>query len=68
MNMGQASHLPLKVNMAGVIPAIFASSLVLFPASMSSWFGQNEGFEWLQEVSLGLKSRSAVIRSSFCST
>ena len=54
MNMGQASHLPLKVNMAGVIPAIFASSLVLFPASMSSWFGQNEGFEWLQEVSLAL--------------
>lgn len=54
MNTGQASHLPLKVNMAGVIPAIFASSLVLFPASMSSWFGQNDGFEWLQEVSLAL--------------
>ena len=54
MSMGQASHLPLKVNMAGVIPAIFASSLVLFPASMSSWFGQSDGFEWLQEVSLAL--------------
>jgi preprotein translocase subunit SecY len=40
--------------MAGVIPAIFASSLVLFPASLSTWFGQAEGFGWLQEVSLAL--------------
>merc|ERR1712098_347698 len=39
----QTSHLPLKVNMAGVIPAIFASSLLLFPASLGSWFGQSEG-------------------------
>lgn len=54
MSMSQASHLPLKVNMAGVIPAIFASSLVLFPASLSTWFGQAEGFGWLQEVSLAL--------------
>ena len=54
MAMGQASHVPLKVNMSGVIPAIFASSIVLFPASISSWFGQSEGMEWLQEVSLAL--------------
>ena len=39
----QSSHLPLKVNMAGVIPAIFASSLLLFPASIAQWFGQGEG-------------------------
>ena len=38
----QSTHLPLKVNMAGVIPAIFASSLVLFPATISTWFSQAE--------------------------
>ena len=48
----QSSHLPLKVNMAGVIPAIFASSLLLFPASIGQWFGQSPGMEWLQELSL----------------
>lgn len=49
----QASHLPLKINMAGVIPAIFASSILLFPASLGNWFGQSsEGFEWLQDVAL----------------
>ena len=47
----QSSHLPLKVNMAGVIPAIFASSLVLFPATMSTWFGQADGVSWLQNIS-----------------
>lgn len=46
----QNSHLPLKVNMAGVIPAIFASSILLFPASLGSWFGQSEGLGWLQDV------------------
>lgn len=50
----QSSHLPLKVNMAGVIPAIFASSLLLFPASIGQWFGQSEGMEWLQDLSLYL--------------
>ena len=45
-------HLPLKVNMAGVIPAIFASSLLLFPASLGQWFGQSPGMEWLQDLSL----------------
>jgi len=49
----QASHLPLKVNMAGVIPAIFASSLLLFPASISQWFGQGVNAPaWLQDVAL----------------
>lgn len=50
----QSSHLPLKVNMAGVIPPIFASSILLFPASIGQWFGQTEGMEWLQDVSLAL--------------
>ena len=50
----QSSHLPLKINMAGVIPAIFASSLLLAPASMASWFGSNPGMDWLQQVSLVL--------------
>lgn len=46
----QTSHLPLKVNMAGVIPAIFASSILLFPASIAQWFGKGEGMGWLQSV------------------
>jgi preprotein translocase subunit SecY len=54
VTQGQQSHLPMKVNMAGVIPAIFASSLLLFPASIAQWFGQSEGMEWLQEVSLAI--------------
>ena len=52
MYKGQASHLPLKINMAGVIPAIFASSILLFPASLGQWFGQSEGAEWLQDLAL----------------
>lgn len=54
MYQGQSSHLPLKVNMAGVIPAIFASSFLLFPASLGQWFGQNEGYEFLAEIALVL--------------
>ncbi|MDP6375209.1 MAG: preprotein translocase subunit SecY [Pseudomonadales bacterium] len=54
MYQGQTSHLPLKINMAGVIPAIFASSLLLAPASMAQWFGQSPGLGWLQEVALVL--------------
>ena len=49
----QTSHLPLKVNMAGVIPAIFASSLLLFPTSISQWFGQGTGApSWLQDAAI----------------
>ncbi len=48
----QTSHLPLKINMAGVIPAIFASSLLLFPASIGQWFGQTPGMGWFQDFSL----------------
>ena len=50
----QASHLPFKVNMAGVIPAIFASTFLLFPASLSTWFWQAESFGFLQTISLAL--------------
>ncbi len=51
---GQASHLPLKLNMAGVIPPIFASSLILFPATIAGWFGQTEGMRWLQNIATTL--------------
>jgi len=52
----QSTHLPLKVNMAGVIPPIFASSIILFPGTLASWFGQGDGAiaDFLQEVSLAL--------------
>jgi preprotein translocase subunit SecY len=53
----QASHLPLKINMSGVIPAIFASSILLFPASIAQWFGQGgEGpvNEFLQDFALAI--------------
>ena len=48
---GQSSHLPLKLNMAGVIPPIFASSMILFPATIAGWFGNSEGMGWLKDVS-----------------
>jgi len=48
----QQSHLPLKVNMAGVLPPIFASSILLFPATIGQWFGNRPGMEWLQDISL----------------
>ena len=50
MYAGQSSHLPFKLNMSGVIPPIFASSIILFPATLASWFGQAEGFAWLQTL------------------
>ncbi|MBK4775914.1 preprotein translocase subunit SecY [Candidatus Pantoea edessiphila] len=50
----QCTHLPLKVNMAGVIPAIFASSIILFPATMAAWFGNNN-WKWLNTFSLYLQ-------------
>jgi len=46
----QSTHLPLKLNMSGVIPAIFASSVILFPASLASWFGSVPNLRWLQTV------------------
>ena len=47
---GQTTHLPLKLNMAGVIPPIFASSIILFPATMAGWFGSNDNMNWLKDL------------------
>ncbi|WP_333699107.1 preprotein translocase subunit SecY, partial [Rivihabitans pingtungensis] len=51
---GQSTHLPLKLNMAGVIPPIFASSIILFPATVVGWFGNTEGLGWLKSISNSL--------------
>jgi len=48
---GQSSHLPLKINMSGVIPPIFASSIILFPATIAGWFGSGPGMSWLKDIS-----------------
>jgi len=50
----QSTHLPLKLNMSGVIPPIFASSIILFPATMASWLGSREGMGWLKDISTTL--------------
>ena len=47
---GQSSHLPLKLNMAGVIPPIFASSIILFPATLAEFLGTNESLYWLRDI------------------
>ena len=47
---GQSSHLPFKLNMSGVIPPIFASSIILFPATLAGWFGSHEGAYWLKDI------------------
>ena len=47
---GQSSHLPLKLNMSGVIPPIFASSIILFPATLAGWFGSGESMRWLKDI------------------
>ena len=54
MYAGQTSHLPFKINMSGVIPPIFASSLILFPATIASWFGTSQSVSWLQLVAARL--------------
>jgi len=52
--MNQSSHLPLKLNMSGVIPAIFASSLIMFPATASSWFSGSTNNRWLQQLTAAI--------------
>ena len=47
---GQSSHLPLKLNMSGVIPPIFASSIILFPATLAGWFGSGDSMTWLKDI------------------
>ena len=51
---GQSSHLPLKLNMSGVIPPIFASSIILLPATIVGWFATGEGLRWLKDISQAL--------------
>ena len=51
---GQSSHLPLKLNMSGVIPPIFASSIILFPATAAGWFGSGDGMGWLKDIAATL--------------
>jgi len=46
----QSTHLPLKINMAGVIPPIFASSIILFPGTLGQWFGQSENTRWIADI------------------
>ncbi|MCJ7557121.1 MAG: preprotein translocase subunit SecY [Gammaproteobacteria bacterium] len=54
MFAAQSSHLPFKLNMSGVIPPIFASSIILFPATIAQWVGTRSGFEWLQDIAASL--------------
>ena len=54
MYAGQTSHLPFKINMSGVIPPIFASSLILFPATIATWVGTNEAYSWLTSLAASL--------------
>ena len=54
MYQGQTTHLPFKLNMAGVIPPIFASSLILFPATVAQWFGTADSMGWLQTMAASL--------------
>jgi len=51
---GQSSHQPLKLNMAGVIPPIFASSIILLPSTVVSWFSAGESMNWLKDISAAL--------------
>jgi len=54
MMSGGSSHLPLKINMAGVIPPIFASSIILLPTTVASWFGEAQGMTWLRDIATKL--------------
>jgi len=51
---GQSSHLPLKLNMSGVIPPIFASSIILLPTTVVSWFSTGDGMRWLKDIASAL--------------
>ncbi len=62
---GQTSHLPLKLNMAGVIPPIFASSIILFPATLGNWFGSTQGMEWLARITQTLSPGEPVYVAAY---
>lgn len=65
MYAAQTTHLPLRINMAGVIPPIFASAIILFPASLAQWFGKVKGFSWLNDVSFALSPGQPVYMLAF---
>jgi len=66
MYQAQSSHLPLKVNMAGVIPAIFASSIILFPGTIAQWIGQgNENLLWLQSFAQQMQPGSPLYMMAY---
>src|SRR5690606_28429740 len=62
---GQSSHLPLKLNMAGVIPPIFASSIILLPATIANWFSSTPGLGWLREIEAALSPRQPLYITLF---
>ena len=64
---GQSSHLPLKLNMSGVIPPIFASSIILFPSTLVGWFSSKESLTWLKDVS-GLLQPGQILYTFFYSS
>ena len=66
MYAGQTSHLPFKINMSGVIPPIFASSLILFPATIASWFGTRMRFGWLQRLASSCRPGQPIYIIAVC--
>ncbi|HLR82199.1 MAG TPA: preprotein translocase subunit SecY [Paenalcaligenes sp.] len=62
---GQSSHLPLKLNMAGVIPPIFASSIILLPATIAAWFSTTPGLSWLRDLEAALSPRQPLYITLF---
>jgi len=62
---GQSSHLPLKLNMAGVIPPIFASSLILLPATVTSWFSSTPSMSWLGDLAAALSPQQPLYITLF---
>ena len=64
---GQSSFLPLKINQAGVIPAIFASSVILFPATIAGWFGQGTSLIWLKDISAAISPGQPIYIFMFAS-
>ena len=59
---GQSSHLPLKLNMSGVIPPIFASSIILLPTTIVSWFASGDSLRWLKDLASAVEPGSADLR------
>lgn len=65
MYQAQASHLPLKINMSGVIPPIFASSIIMFPGAIAKFFATTKGFGWLNDLALALSPGQPVYILAF---